>query len=113
MRKIHNLLICSAIAVLAGIVGCGESTPAGPNPDVTPRTGETTDVSIDVPNMTCGNCEKIVSERLKSIGATNVDADNSSNPPLATFKISSDVDVDAKLDELAKTTPELEDWDRH
>ena len=109
----RNLLLCLAIAMLAGVVGCNDSETPGPNPDVTPRTGETTDVSIDVPHMTCGDCVAIVSERLESIGATNIDADRTSNPPLATFKISADVDVDAKLNALAETTPELEDWDKH
>ena len=110
----RNLLFCLAIGMFAGIVGCGESETPGPNPDVTPRTGETTtDVSIDFPHMTCGDCEDIVSEKLESIGATNIDADRTSNPPLATFRISADTDIDAELDKLAETTPELKDWDKH
>ena len=43
----------------------------------------------------------------------NFEGDRSSNPPLATFKISTDVDLDEKLDELAKSTPELAEWEKH
>ena len=109
----RNLISCLAIALFACIVGCGDKPAPGPNPDVTPRTGETTDVSIDVPHMTCGDCVTIVSERLESIGATNIDTDRTSNPPLATFKISADTDIDAELNKLAEDTDELKDWDRH
>ena len=49
----RTLLCCLAIALFACIVGCGDKPAPGPNPDVTPRTGETTtDVSLDLPNMT-------------------------------------------------------------
>ena len=48
----RNLLFCLAIAMVAGFAGCDDSATPGPNPDVTPRTGETTDVSLDLPNMT-------------------------------------------------------------
>ena len=109
----RNLISCLAIALFACVIGCGDKPAPGPNPDVTPRTGETTDVSIDVPHMTCGDCTTIVSNKLESIGATNIDADRASNPPTATFKVPAGMDINAKLDELAKTTREFEDWDRH
>ena len=109
----RNLLFCLAITLLAGVVGCNDSDTPGPNPDVTPSTGETTDVSLDLPNMTCGDCVEIVQESLESIGATNFEGDRSTNPPLATFNIPTAIDLPKKLDELAETTPELKDWDKH
>ena len=110
----RNFITCLAITMFAGIIGCGDTPAPGPNPSTTPRTGETTtDVSIDVPHMTCGDCVTIVSEKLESIGATNIDADRTSNPPLATFKISADTDIEVELNKLAETTPELKDWDKH
>ena len=110
----RNFITVLVIATFACIIGCNDSDTPGPNPSTTPRTGETTtDVSIDVPHMTCGDCVTIVSEKLESIGATNIDADRSSNPPLATFRISADTDIDAELNKLAETNPEFEDWDKH
>ena len=49
---------------------------------------------------------------LESIGATDIDATNSTNPPSASFKVPADVDIDAKLNELAETESKLKGWEK-
>ena len=49
---------------------------------------------------------------LESIGAADIDADNSTNPPSVTFKVSADMDIDTKLNELAESTHELMEWEK-
>ena len=49
---------------------------------------------------------------LESIGAADIDPDNSSNPPTVTFKVTADMDVDAKLNELAEFNSKLEGWEK-
>jgi len=62
--------------------------------------------------MTWGSCVSAVSTSLASIGATDFEGDRSTNPPSATFKIPADVDIDAKLNELAETNSKLEGWEK-
>ena len=49
---------------------------------------------------------------LESIGATDIDATNSTNPPSASFKVPAGMDIDTKLNELAETNSKLEGWEK-
>ena len=71
-----------------------------------------TTVSLNVPKMTWGGCVLAVRKSLESIGAADINADNSTNPPSVTFKVSADMDIDAKLNELAESTHELMEWEK-
>ena len=99
--------------MFAGILGCGEATtPTATDAQPTGATGDMMAVSINVPGMTWGGCVSAVRTSLEEIGATDIDASNSTNPPSASFKVSADMDIDAKLNELAETNSKFKDWEK-
>ena len=104
-----------AIAMLAISVGCENAADSKPADDkkmdsaaAAPADGTQT-VSLKLPNMTWAGCATEVRGALESLGASDIKCDTDSKS--CTFAAPKDMDVKAKLKEVATAENKMADWE--